>query len=143
MSIDDLTIVQKPETHGDSRWIHWALRLSIAGTFIFHGLAKFGDLGGGAERFGVPLGIWVVASVLEVLAPIALIAGGLIATKFGDLLTRIAAAVGAGFLIGAIGLEHWGQWSFAPSDTHPLGGMEFQVALLTMHLYFLLRGNNA
>ena len=127
----------------NSTHAHWLLRLSVAATFIFHGLAKFGDLEGGAEKFGVPYALWIVVSVLEVLAPIALLVGGVLATKFGDLLTKASALTGAGILVGAIYLVHWGQWNFAPSETHPLGGMEFQVALLAIHLYFLAKGNNA
>ncbi len=42
-----------------------------------------------------------------------------------------------------IGLSVWGwpQWSFVPSESHPMGGMEFQVLLLLTSLYFLVKGN--
>jgi putative oxidoreductase len=45
-------------------------------------------------------------------------------------------------MIGAIVMVHWGQWSFVATDTHPMGGMEFQVVLLLMGLYYLVRGNS-
>jgi putative oxidoreductase len=44
-------------------------------------------------------------------------------------------------MLGAIALVHWGQWSALPSETHPVGGMEFQTLLLATGLYFTLRGN--
>jgi putative oxidoreductase len=39
-------------------------------------------------------------------------------------------------------MVHWGQWSFVASDSHPMGGMELQVVLLLIGLYFLIRGND-
>jgi len=33
---------------------------------------------------------------------------------------------------------HWEQSSFVSTETHPMGGMEFQVLLLLMALYFAL-----
>lgn len=143
MTFDTTTLSKHPQTLTDASWVHWALRLSIAGTFIYHGLLKFENLAAGAEQFGVPYGLWIIVSVLEVVAPLLLITGGFFNTKIGDLLTRSGAAIGAGILIGAIALVHWGRWSFAPGEGYPIGGMEFQVALLTMHIYFLVRGNNA
>ena len=56
-------------------------------------------------------------------------------------MTRLAALATIPVLIGAIVLVHWGQWSFVATETHPMGGMEFQVVLLLMALYFVIRGN--
>jgi hypothetical protein len=36
---------------------------------------------------------------------------------------------------------HWGQWHFMPSETHPMGGMQFQVTLLAILVYLVLNGN--
>ncbi len=58
-----------------------------------------------------------------------------------DWMTRLGALILMPMMLGAISLVHWGQWSFAPSETHPMGGMEFQVTLLLIALYFVLRGN--
>jgi len=44
-------------------------------------------------------------------------------------------------LIGAIAMVHSGQWSFVPSETHPMGGMEFQVVLLLMAIWFVATGD--
>ena len=38
-------------------------------------------------------------------------------------------------------MVHWGQWSFVASDSHPMGGMEFQVVLLALGLWFAATGN--
>jgi len=44
-------------------------------------------------------------------------------------------------LLGAIFMVHWGRWNFTPAEGFPMGGMEFQVVLLLMALYFLVMGN--
>jgi putative oxidoreductase len=46
-------------------------------------------------------------------------------------------------MLGAIAMVHWPRWSFVPSETHPMGGMEFQVVLMLLGLFFALRGNRA
>ncbi|WP_424985923.1 DoxX family protein [Microbulbifer sp. S227A] len=121
---------------------HWLLRFAVSATFLFHGLGKLADLSGSAEDFGLSPGILGVATVVELAAPLALIAGGAMTGQWGDLLTRLGGLLAIVVLIGAISVAHWGQWSFAPSDTHPLGGMEFQVTLLAISLFFMLRGNS-
>jgi putative oxidoreductase len=65
------------------------------------------------------------------------------ATLRRDWMTRLAALATIPVLVGAIVMVHWGQWSFVASETHPMGGMEFQVVLLLMALYFVIRGNGA
>lgn len=54
-----------------------------------------------------------------------------------DRLTRLAAAP---VLIGAIAMVHWPRWSFVATESHPMGGMEFQVVLLGIAIWFLLGG---
>ena len=51
-------------------------------------------------------------------------------------LLRIAPA-----LIGAIAIVHWGQWNFVPTESHPMGGFEFQAVLLLVSLYLVITGN--
>ena len=46
-------------------------------------------------------------------------------------------------MIGAILKFHWGRWAFNPTDAHPMGGLEFQVTLLLLALYFVFAGNRA
>mgnify|MGYP001361145532 CR=1 FL=1 len=43
-------------------------------------------------------------------------------------------------MLGAIWLVHWGRWNFVPSEDHPMGGMEFQVVLLLIMLFFIALG---
>ena len=57
-------------------------------------------------------------------------------------MTRLGGLVTVPVMIGAIAMIHWGQWRFVATDSHPMGGMEFQVVLLLMGLYYLGRGNS-
>jgi putative oxidoreductase len=122
---------------------HWLIRLSVAGTFLFHGVEKLPALEAGASFFGLPLWLWTLVAVMEVAAGLAILAGPLLRNAAGDLLTRLAGLTVAVTMVGAIYLVHWGQWSNIPSETHPAGGMEFQTLLLATGLFFALRGNEA
>jgi len=117
---------------------HWFLRAALASVFLFHGIGKFMDLAGTAEMMGgMPMAI--LAAVMETGGGALILFGG-----FGnDLLTRLGGLLIAPVMAGAIAMVHWGQWSFAPSETHPMGGMEFQVTLLLLALYFVVVGNEA
>ncbi len=57
--------------------------------------------------------------------------------------TRLGGLLIAPVMLGAIFMVHWGQWSFQATESHPMGGMEFQVTLLLIALYFLVVGNGA
>lgn len=126
----------------DAPMAHWLLRFALSATFLFHGLGKLGDISGSAERFGLSINVLTVATLVELAAPAALIAGGGMSSQWGDILTRLGGLFAIVVLVGAISVAHWGQWSFAPTDTHPLGGMEFQVTLVAISLFFMLRGNS-
>lgn len=118
-------------------YAHWLLRIALASVFLFHGLGKFMNLAGTAQMMQNSMFMAVLAAVLETGGGALILAGG-----FGnDLLTRLGGLLIAPVMLGAIAMVHWGQWSFAPSDTHPMGGMEFQFTLLIIALYFLLVGN--
>lgn len=112
-------------------YVHWGLRLSVAGTFIYHGWLKFPP-DGFAEGMGLPMAVaWLVA-IAEVAAGVLVIAGA-----FGkEILTRIGGLLVIAVMVGAIFMVHLPNgW-----DTTK-GGMEFQVLLLATGLYFLCRGN--
>jgi putative oxidoreductase len=117
---------------------HWLLRLAFAGVFLFHGISKFIAPAAFAEMMQLPLFITYAVAFAEVAGGLGLLAGA--ALRLGWL-TRLAAAATLPVLIGAIAMVHWGQWSFVASDTHPMGGIEFQVVLLAIAGYFLVRGN--
>lgn len=122
---------------------HWLLRLPVAATFLYHGVTKLPALAAGAAYMGMPVWLWTLVAVVEVVAGLALIAGGTMRTPIGAYLTRLGGLSVVAIMIGAIALVHWGQWSALPSETHPAGGMEFQTLLLALGAYFALRGNRA
>lgn len=121
----------------------WLIRLSVAATFIYHGLDKFPNIAAGAEMMGMPFIVWFLVAAGEIAAGLALLAGGALRTNIGDILTRLGGVGVAVIMVGAIYLVHWGQWSNIPSESHPFGGMEFQTLLLATGLFFVLRGNRA
>ena len=121
----------------------WLIRLSVAATFIYHGLDKFPNIAAGAEMMGMPFIVWFLVAAGEIVAGLALLAGGALRTNIGDILTRLGGVGVAVIMVGAIYLVHWGQWSNIPSESHPFGGMEFQKLLLATGLFFVLRGNRA
>jgi putative oxidoreductase len=107
--------------------VHWAMRLSLAATFLYHGIAKF-PIAAFSEAMGmaVPLA-WAVA-LAEIVGGAALIVGA-----FGkDSLTRIGGLIVIVIMIGAIGMVHLKQG---------FTGMEFQLLMLAAGLYFAARGN--
>jgi putative oxidoreductase len=124
---------------------HWLLRAGLASVFLYHGLQKFLVMGvaGFAEMMGMPLAMAFLVSLAEVLAGAGILAGSAVGGRLGDIATRLAGVAVVPVMLGAIAMVHWGQWSFVASDTHPMGGMEFQVVLLLMGVYFALRGNDA
>jgi putative oxidoreductase len=116
---------------------HWLLRAAFAGVFIFHGLGKLLDLSGFAGMMGLSIPIAVLVALAEVAGGFGIVIGAF--TK--DFVTRLAGLAIIPVMLGAIFMVHWGQWSFMASDTHPAGGMEFQVVLLLIATYFLITGN--
>ncbi len=116
---------------------HWFLRAAIASVFIYHGLDKFPKLEGMAAMLDMPVAVLFLVAVAETIGGILLLLGGL--SK--DWMTRLGALMLIPVMLGAIFMAHWGQWSFMPSETHPMGGMEFQVTLLFISLYLLVKGN--
>lgn len=111
-----------------SPFVHWGLRLSLAATFIYHGLDKFPPDGFVAFS-GLPTPVGWLVAIGEVAAGVLLLAGGVskeILTRLGGLLVVI-------IMIAALVMVHLKQgWS----------GMEFQVLMLVTGLYFSARGNN-
>ena len=102
---------------------HWAPRIALASVFLYHGLTKFPALSGMAETAG---GALIVLGAF---------------TK--DIVTRIGGLLLLPPMLGAIGMVHWGRWAFTPADGYPMGGMEFQVTLVLVAIFFILRGNKA
>lgn len=116
---------------------HWALRLALGSVFLYHGLTKFPVLNDMAAMMGMPVAMIALLATIETAGGALVVLGGFM----HDWMTRLGALLLAGPMLGAIMMVHWGQWAFAPSATHPMGGMEFQVTLLLLSLYLVLNGN--
>ncbi|MEM7134490.1 MAG: DoxX family membrane protein [Chloroflexota bacterium] len=115
---------------------HWILRIALASVFIFHGIDKFLNPGM-AAMMGLPVTVWLLVAAAEAGGGALLLLGG-----FGpDWATRLGSLALLPVMGGAISMVHWGQWSFMASETHPAGGVEFQLTLVLIAVYFLVRGN--
>lgn len=113
--------------------VHWGLRLSLAATFIYHGLGKF-PVEAFSQSMGMPPVIaWLVA-LGELAAGVALIGGALLSR---EILTRLGGLIVVIIMIGAIGMVHLKN-GFNVMN----GGFEFQLLMLVTGLYFLVRGND-
>ncbi len=122
-----------------SRYAHWAPRIALASVFLFHGLTKFPDLSGMAAMMGLPVAVLTLVALAETTGGALILAGGF--TK--DWVTRLGGLLLIPPMLGAIAMVHWPRWSFVATETAPMGGMEFQVTLLLVAIFFVLRGNKA
>lgn len=120
---------------------HWLLRVAIASVFLFHGILKFMDLQGFATMLPISYFEVVLVALAEVGGSLLLLAGGFGRDKLSDLATRIGALLNIPVMIGAIVMVHWGRWNFLPSESHPIGGIEFQVVLMLIMFYLAIVGN--
>ncbi len=123
-------------------YAHWFIRLTIPIVFIFHGVLKFMNLEGFSQMLNLSVPVMTMVALAEVFGGGLILLGGLSRDQKSDLMTRVGALVCIPVLIGAIALFHWGRWNFVPADGFPMGGMEFQVTLLLICIYLLLKGNN-
>ena len=120
---------------------HFLLRISLASVFIYHGALKFMNLEGFAQMLPISYTLVVLVALAETSGGLLVLLGGFRDDAMADLATRIGAALNIPVLIGAIALVHWGQWNFVPSETHPMGGLEFQAVLTLVSLYLVITGN--
>ena len=117
---------------------HWFLRISLASVFLYHGLGKFPHLTQMAEMMQMSVAILALVALAETFGAVLIFLGGFLR----DWMTRLGSLLLIPVLLGAIFMVHWPQWSFVASETHPMGGMEFQVTLLLILLYLLIKGNH-
>ena len=120
-----------------SPYAHWFLRISIGSVFLYHGLTKFPVAPGMAQMMGMPVVMVYLLAIMETAAGALALYGGV----GPDWATRLSGLIVIPVMLGAIFMVHWGQWAFAASETHPMGGMEFQLTLVLIGLYFLVKGN--
>ncbi len=120
---------------------HWLLRIALASVFVYHGVLKLMNLEGFAQMLPISYLQVVLVALAETGGGLLVLLGGFRDDFFSDLATRIGAALNVPVMIGAITLVHWGRWNFLPSETHPIGGIEFQTVLLLIMLYLMITGN--
>ena len=120
---------------------HWLLRIALASVFIFHGALKFLNLEGFAQMLPISYLQVVLVALAETGGGLLVLVGGFRRDRISDLVTRVGAALNIPVMIGAITLVHWGRWNFLPSESHPMGGIEFQAVLLLLMLYLVFTGN--
>jgi putative oxidoreductase len=118
----------------------WLIRVPFAITFAGHGAGKLLMPAASAEMLQLPLALVLLVGLAEVLAGIGAVVAGVERAPQRLLLDRLTGLAAAPVLIGAIGLIHWPRWSFVASESHPMGGMEFQVLLLGVALFLLAGG---
>ena len=120
---------------------HWLLRIALASVFVYHGLLKFANLEGFAQMLPISYLEVVLVAAAETVGGLLVLIGGLRHGNLADLATRVGAALNIPVIIGAIAMIHWGRWNFVPSESHPMGGFEFQAVLLLVMLYLVFTGN--
>lgn len=120
---------------------HWLLRIALASVLLFHGVLKFTDLDGFAQMLPISYLEVVLVALAETGGGLLIFLGGFRNDRLSDLATRMGAALNIPVIIGAIAIVHWGRWNFVPTESHPMGGFEFQAVLLLVTLYLLVTGN--
>ena len=120
---------------------HWFLRIALASVFVYHGLLKFMNLEGFAQMLPISFLEVVLVASAETAGGLLVLLGGMRKDRLADRATRVGAALNVPVIVGAIAMIHWGQWNFLPSESHPMGGFEFQAVLLLLMLYLVFTGN--
>ena len=120
---------------------HWLLRISLVSVFLYHGVLKLMNLQGFADMLPISYTEVVLVAMAEVGGSLLLLLGGFRSDFYSDVVTRIGAFLNIPVVIGAITIVHWGRWNFVPTETYPMGGMEFQAVLGLIMLYIVITGN--
>lgn len=135
----ETTDLESDALNNVARHGHWLLRFPLITIFTFMGIDKFmgSGLAGFAEVTGLPVAVAALVALSEISAGVLVLVGAF----SNGWITRIGALAALPVMLGAVFMVHWGQWHFLPTATHPMGGMMFQVTLIMLALYLLLRGN--
>jgi len=120
---------------------HWLLRVALASVFVYHGILKFLDLEGFTQMLPISYLQVVLVAAAETVGGSLVLLGGFRNDFLSDLATRVGAAMNVPVMVGAIWMVHWGRWNFLPSESHPVGGIEFQTVLILVMLYLAIIGN--
>ncbi len=120
---------------------HGLLRIALASVFLYHGVLKFMNQEGFAQMLPISYTEVILVAFAETAGGLLVLLGGFNSGRLFDLATRIGAALNIPVIIGAISIVHWGRWNFVPSESHPMGGFEFQAVLLLVMLFLVITGN--
>jgi len=120
---------------------HWLLRIALASVLVFHGALKLMNLEGFAQMLPISYLEVVLVALAETGGGLLILVGGFGDTRVFDLATRLGAALNIPVIVGAIGIVHWGRWNFVPTETHPMGGFEFQAVLLLITFFLVITGD--
>lgn len=120
---------------------HFLLRIALASVFIYHGALKFMNLEGFAQMLPISYTMVVLVALAETGGGLLVLLGGFRDNAMADMATRIGALMNIPVMLGAIAFIHWGRWNFVPSESHPMGGFEFQAVLTLVLLYVAIKGN--
>ena len=118
---------------GLTPYAHWLLRLALSAVFLYHGFPKFQMLDQMAEMLHMPYFVAVLVALAEIGGPAFILVGGV----WKDWMTRLGGAMIAIVMIGAIVLVH-GANGFDMSK----GGAEYNIVLLAIALYMVIKGNH-
>lgn len=118
---------------------HWLLRFALAGVFLYHGLTKFPALDMLSEMMGMPVIMIGLLATMETAAGALILYGG-VGPAWAS---RVAGVIVVGVMAGAIMMVHWPHgWNSVNMGMGNEGrGMEFQVTLMMIALYFIVTGN--
>jgi putative oxidoreductase len=119
-------------------YAHWTLRLAVGSVFLYHGLTKFPVLNEMSAMMGMPVAMIALLAVMETAGGALALIGGFTSSW----ITRLSSVLLIPVMIGAIAMVHWPQWSFVASETHPMGGMEFQVMMILVLTYLFIKGKD-
>lgn len=124
----DRSVRALPQTHHAD----WLLRLPLALVLLQYGFDKFPLSADVAAGWGVPLFLWALAGLAEIVVALMLLAGGMLRGQPGVLVTRLAGAGAALITAGVIVVAYWAP----PLDL--LMFNQFHILLLGAGLYLAL-----
>ena len=130
-----------------SNVVHWLPRISLAAIFIYHGFTKFPMADMMAKMMGMPIMMVYLLALMELTAGVFIIVGG----AGRETLTRIGGLIIATIMAGAIMMVHINfGWNgvlvpgvIVDGKVMAQQGVELQLFILTMGLYFAVKGNDA
>ena len=109
---------------------------------LYHGPGKLLDQSM-AAMMGLPAWVWMLVGLAEVAGGLGFVVGGILKGDNADKVTRLSGLALIPVMLGAIFMVHWPQWSFMATESHPMGGMEFQVLILAVAIYAAFTGMNS